>query len=77
MPAPNATQRQRCYEGRDSYYACLKENDGDKSKCSEQLAKYEEVCPKTWVKYFDKQQQYKRYKAQLVEGGAVYSDQEK
>ncbi|KAL4748083.1 hypothetical protein BDW72DRAFT_181274 [Aspergillus terricola var. indicus] len=59
--APDRTSRQRCWIGRDQFFACLDDNDiidsikGDKEarkKCAKEIAEFEAACSSTWVKYF-------------------------
>lgn len=57
MPAvdpPNRTQRQRCWEARDSYYACLNAlnimSPGDEAdKCSKEVKAFQSACAASWV----------------------------
>ncbi|KAJ5918696.1 Cytochrome c oxidase assembly factor 6 [Penicillium verhagenii] len=59
--APDRTSRARCWEGRDSFFACLDRNDildgikDDKAarqKCAKEVLEFEAACSQTWVKYF-------------------------
>ncbi|RJE20115.1 hypothetical protein PHISCL_07545 [Aspergillus sclerotialis] len=59
--APDRSSRERCYEGRDLFFSCLDKNDildsvkNDKEarrKCGKEIAEFESVCSRAWVKYF-------------------------
>ncbi|KAL4810376.1 cytochrome oxidase c subunit VIb-domain-containing protein [Aspergillus unguis] len=61
--APDRSSRQKCWEGRDKFFACLDNNDiidsvkgpGDKearSKCAKEIAEFEGACSAAWTKYF-------------------------
>ncbi|KAF3914962.1 hypothetical protein ABW20_dc0110253 [Dactylellina cionopaga] len=71
--APDRTERQRCWESRDLFFACLDKNDildsvkdGDAAskKCGSQLKGFERDCASSWVEYFKKRrvQEYKKAK---------------
>jgi len=52
--AVNRDDRQRCWESRDSYFACLDaagvlEAGKEGKACSSQVEKYEANCAKSWV----------------------------
>ena len=56
--APTRAERQRCWEARDGYFACLDKNDildalkEDKKaakECKVESAKFEENCAEKWV----------------------------
>lgn len=56
--APDRTSRQKCWEGRDRFFACLDNNDiidsvkGDKEarkKCAKEIAEFESACSAAWV----------------------------
>ncbi|OSC96320.1 hypothetical protein PYCCODRAFT_1379416 [Trametes coccinea BRFM310] len=51
--------RQRCWDSRDAYFACLDANNivkpGDEGNaCAETKKKYEQSCAKSWIDYFNK-----------------------
>lgn len=57
--APDRTSRARCWEGRDSFFACLDKNDildgikDDKKarqKCANEVAEFEAACSQSWVR---------------------------
>ncbi|KAK4447745.1 cytochrome c oxidase assembly factor 6 [Podospora aff. communis PSN243] len=61
--APTRSERQRCWEARDSYFACLDANNivdalkDDKQAakaCGKQSAQFEKDCATQWVTYFKK-----------------------
>ncbi|KAI5119452.1 hypothetical protein M0805_008389 [Coniferiporia weirii] len=58
-PKPPARQdRQKCWESRDAYFACLDASGvvkpGEEGKaCSAQLKSYENDCAKSWIEYFN------------------------
>lgn len=56
--APDRTSRERCWEGRDKFFACLDNNNildairnekEAQSKCGSELAEFEGSCAKAWV----------------------------
>ncbi|OJJ85777.1 cytochrome c oxidase subunit 6B family protein [Aspergillus glaucus CBS 516.65] len=59
--APDRSSRERCWEGRDRFFACLDQNNildavkDDKEargKCGKEVEEFEGACAKAWVKYF-------------------------
>lgn len=59
--APDRTQRQKCWEGRDGYFQCLDKNGiidsiTEKGKaekaCSSEGRKFEANCASSWVSCF-------------------------
>ncbi|KAK5680712.1 hypothetical protein LTR17_027533 [Elasticomyces elasticus] len=61
--APDRTGRQRCWDGRDSFFQCLekngivdsvKEDEKAKKLCAPELAEFEKTCASSWVTYFKK-----------------------
>ena len=51
---PNRTQRQRCWETRDAYYACLDALNvtapGDEGgKCGKEVEAFKKTCAASWV----------------------------
>lgn len=59
--APDRTQRQLCWEGRDGFFACLDKNniidsvkEGDKaaSLCGQENTAFEKNCASSWVSAF-------------------------
>ncbi|KAI0328262.1 hypothetical protein GY45DRAFT_1326519 [Cubamyces sp. BRFM 1775] len=59
---PNPTSRkdrQRCWDSRDAYFACLDSANvvkpGDEGNaCAESKKVYEQNCAKSWIDYFNK-----------------------
>ncbi|KAF4596803.1 hypothetical protein EYR40_007503 [Pleurotus pulmonarius] len=56
--APTRQDRQKCWEARDSYFACLDRagvvKAGDEGKaCKDENEKYEANCAKSWIEYFN------------------------
>jgi cytochrome c oxidase assembly factor 6 len=56
--APDRSQRSRCWEGRDIYFACLdrnnivdsiREKDAAQAKCSAESVGFEKNCASSWV----------------------------
>jgi len=56
--APDRTGRQRCWEGRDSFFQCLanngiidsvKEDAKARKLCAPELGEFERVCASSWV----------------------------
>ncbi|POS70715.1 hypothetical protein DHEL01_v210893 [Diaporthe helianthi] len=61
--APTRTERKKCWESRDSYFACLDRNNildpvkDDKAaakQCGGESAVFERDCATEWVTYFKK-----------------------
>ncbi|KAI0763331.1 cytochrome oxidase c subunit VIb-domain-containing protein [Trametes elegans] len=59
-PDPTSRQdRQRCWESRDAYFACLdaanvvKPGD-EQNACADTKKTYEQSCAKSWIEYFNK-----------------------
>ncbi|KAL1303144.1 hypothetical protein AAFC00_006575 [Neodothiora populina] len=61
--APDRTQRAKCWEGRDNFFACLdknniidsvRESDKAASLCNTENAAFEKNCASSWVQYFKK-----------------------
>ncbi|CCM04213.1 uncharacterized protein FIBRA_06380 [Fibroporia radiculosa] len=53
------SDRQKCWDSRDAYFACLDEKGivkaGDEGNaCASQVAAYEKNCAKSWIDYFNK-----------------------
>ena len=47
--APNRTERQLCWDGRDRYFACLDANNEDASRCKSEKQGFEKNCAASWV----------------------------
>lgn len=56
--APDRSSRERCWEGRDRFFACLDRNNildavrddkGARSKCGKEVEEFEGACAKAWV----------------------------
>ena len=67
-------ERQACWAERDKFWACMKSNAEDVSKCREQRKGFEELCPSTWVVHFDRKFQYEKFKAELEKDGLQKTD---
>ncbi|KAK4161837.1 oxidoreductase-like protein [Cladorrhinum sp. PSN259] len=61
--APTRSERKKCWEARDTYYACLdknsiidalKEDKKAASMCKSEGEKFEGDCAREWVTYFKK-----------------------
>ncbi|KAK6543084.1 hypothetical protein TWF694_007007 [Orbilia ellipsospora] len=74
--APDRTERQKCWEARDQFFACLDKNDildsikhGDSAskKCGGELKVFERDCASSWVEYFKKRRVQEYKKAKLLE----------
>jgi len=59
-PDPVSRQdRQKCWDSRDAYFACLDAagivKSGDEgTACADTKARFEKNCAKSWVEYFNK-----------------------
>ncbi|XP_040195747.1 cytochrome c oxidase assembly factor 6 homolog [Rana temporaria] len=69
MAAPSAQERKACWDSRDRYWQCLDDTKEDKDKCQQIRKGYEQSCPLTWIKYFDKRRDYLKYKAEMERKG--------
>lgn len=69
-------ERLRCWDARDKYWDCFRENEEQKEKCLVTRKAMEELCPMMWVKHFDKNFYYKKFKAQGEKEGFVKLDEE-
>lgn len=56
--APGRSSRERCWQGRDRFFACLdkhdilnsiKEDGEARRKCGKEIAEFEGACAKAWV----------------------------
>ncbi|KAH7911519.1 cytochrome oxidase c subunit VIb-domain-containing protein [Hygrophoropsis aurantiaca] len=57
--AASRTDRQKCWEARDSYFACLDragvlKAGEEKGACDGQKKAYDENCARSWIEYFNK-----------------------
>jgi hypothetical protein len=68
-PVTTPASREHCYHARDAYYSCISKSIGgrndarrgigagaheeNREPCAVELKAYNEVCPKSWRKYFD------------------------
>ncbi len=77
--APDRTGRQRCWEGRDSFFQCLasngiidsvKEDAKARKLCAPELGEFERVCASSWVSCL---WSYKRGSGAVVQSSPVYS----
>ncbi|KAG8438585.1 hypothetical protein GDO86_004955 [Hymenochirus boettgeri] len=68
MEAPNAKERQACWDARDGYWRCLDSNDDNVSKCQELRQRFESSCPQQWLKHFDKKRDFLKFKEKLHAG---------
>ncbi|KAM6489165.1 Cytochrome oxidase c subunit VIb domain containing protein [Amanita muscaria] len=55
---PSKQDRQKCWDSRDAYFACLDrmgvvKAGGEKDACSGEKKKYEQNCAKSWIDYFN------------------------
>jgi len=60
---PSKTEREGCWLAKDAYWSCLN-TLGDDEGCSSFRQQYETSCKKAWVRYFDKQNEFQKFKAQ-------------
>ncbi|GJE85633.1 COX6B domain-containing protein [Phanerochaete sordida] len=57
--AASRSDRQKCWDSRDAYFACLDTANvikpGDEGKaCDASKGKYEKDCARSWIEYFNK-----------------------
>ncbi|KAM7185135.1 oxidoreductase-like protein [Rhypophila sp. PSN 637] len=85
--APTRAERQRCWESRDLYFACLdkhdiidalKEDKKASKECNAESTKFEENCAEKWVTYFKQWRvqdiQKRRRLAELEAQGGIKLD---
>lgn len=65
---PDKEARYACWNSRDSFWACVDKKGESDTACSSLRAKFEELCPATWVKHFDRKRQYEMFKEKLKVG---------
>ncbi|KAG9465124.1 cytochrome c oxidase assembly factor 6 homolog [Eleutherodactylus coqui] len=69
MAAPSAQERKACWDARDHYWQCLEVNKEEAAKCQQFRRPFEDLCPRQWIKYFDKRRGYLKYKEELETKG--------
>ncbi|CAJ0950607.1 unnamed protein product [Ranitomeya imitator] len=69
MTAPSAQERKACWDARDKYWECLQDNKEDAGQCQQFRQGFEGLCPRQWIKYFDKRRDYLKFKEQLERKG--------
>jgi len=59
--SPQREERQKCWNTRDAYFACLDVlgivvpgEEASSKKCKVEKKAYERACAKSWVEYFNK-----------------------
>jgi cytochrome c oxidase assembly factor 6 len=57
--------REKCYVGRDAYFACLDQGKGAE-ECKQLRDVYESVCLPSWVKHFEQSRNYERQKRERI-----------
>ncbi|XP_055387976.1 cytochrome c oxidase assembly factor 6 homolog [Condylostylus longicornis] len=77
MSFPGKEERQKCWDNRDAYWACLDKNAPDHSStsgekipdaCAKLRKLFENSCPKQWVKHFDRKRNYELFKERMKQG---------
>lgn len=69
MSAPSAQERKACWDSRDKYWQCLDANKEAADKCQQSRQSFESLCPRQWIKYFDKRRDYLKFKEELESKG--------
>ncbi|XP_056417117.1 cytochrome c oxidase assembly factor 6 homolog [Hyla sarda] len=69
MSAPSAQERKACWDSRDTYWQCLEDNKEEAAKCQRARQSFESLCPRQWIKYFDKRRDYLKFKEQMENRG--------
>merc|ERR1711970_494688 len=64
---PNKEARYRCWDARDKFWECL-DAGGTTESCAELRKIYEDSCPSTWVKHFDRKKNFLEFKEQMKVG---------
>jgi cytochrome c oxidase assembly factor 6 len=69
-------ERQRCWDARDRFWDCFRDNGEVKEKCLETRKVFEEACPNSWVVHFDKNYYYRKFKDQVAKEGFKELDEQ-
>lgn len=69
-------EREKCWNARDEYQKCMKNNHEDAAKCGQFRQFFVDFCPPTWVTHFDRKFQYEKFKAEALNKGHEQLDQE-
>ncbi|CAN2391535.1 Cytochrome c oxidase assembly factor 6 homolog [Pristimantis euphronides] len=69
MTAPSAQERRACWDAKDRYWQCLEDNQEDAARCQQMRQGFEGLCPRQWIKYFDKRRDYLKFKEELETKG--------
>ncbi|XP_069825634.1 cytochrome c oxidase assembly factor 6 homolog [Dendropsophus ebraccatus] len=69
MSAPSAQERKACWDAKDKYWRCLEDNREEAAKCQQMRQSFEGLCPRQWIKYFDKRRDYLKFKEELESKG--------
>ncbi|XP_064091159.1 cytochrome c oxidase assembly factor 6 homolog [Macrobrachium nipponense] len=73
---PGKEERYLCWNSRDEFWKCI-DSGGTAESCKELRKLYEEHCPSTWVKHFDRKHKYEKFKELMKEGYEPLNDKEK
>lgn len=74
---PNKEKRESCWQARDKYWDCLRENVPDyqptsgspePNECLKLRKLFESNCPGQWVKHFDRKLTYEQFKKRMEKG---------
>lgn len=72
----NKAERKQCWDARDNYQKCFKENQEDEKKCQDLRKIFTDFCPGTWVTHFDRRFQYEKFKEEASKKGYASLDEE-
>ncbi|CAL4118861.1 unnamed protein product [Meganyctiphanes norvegica] len=64
---PNKEARSLCWDARDKFWECT-DAGGTTESCAELRKMYEDSCPSTWVKHFDRKKNYLEFKEKMKVG---------
>lgn len=67
--------RRICWEARDDFQKCFMENGENLEACKALRTIFEEKCPNSWVKHFDRKFDYEKFKSELYQSGYKKVDQ--
>jgi len=59
---PSKAERELCWLAKDAYWSCLS-TTGKDEPCAKLREDFETNCKKAWVKHFDRQREFQKFKA--------------
>ncbi|VDC04961.1 unnamed protein product [Peniophora sp. CBMAI 1063] len=80
--AATRTDRAKCWESRDAYFACLDAHNvivagKEEGACNRPLKAYEENCAKSWIDYFNQRRVLAERQKPMLEQAAWQAEDAK